>query len=368
MTFVYRTDTKSNLSGLLILSTSRQARSARDTTNPEKLMADLTESPSLVLGHGDWSYRPLDGWGELPPGIVLGDVAAVAVDRRDRVFLFNRGDHPMVVLDRDGRFLTSWGQGIFRNPHGLQIAPDDTLLCTDDGDHTVRRCTMDGRVLMTIGTPGNPAPFMSGRPFCRCCHTALSPEGNIYVADGYGNARIHVFAPDGRPLFAWGEPGTSPGQFNLPHNICCDDDGCVYVADRENHRIQVFDRNGLYERQINNLHRPSALALVGRTCPICVIGEIGPYMAVNRRTPNLGPRISVMAHDGTLLARLGIEPAAGQAPGQFLSPHGIAVDSRGDLYIGEVSSRAWPSLFPDEPVPQQLRRFQKLAKVEPILT
>ncbi len=326
-------------------------------------MDDHAGNADTVLGQGAWTYRPLDAWGELPPGIVLGDVAAVAVDRRDRVFLFNRGSHPMVVLDREGRFLDSWGHGVFRNPHGLHIGPDDALYCTDDGDHTVRKCTMDGRVLMTLGTPGTPAPRMSGRPFCRCCHTALSPEGDIYVADGYGNARVHVYAPDGRPLFAWGEPGTQPGQFNLPHNICCDDDGWIYVADRENHRIQVFDRRGRYETQINNLHRPSALALVGRTCPICLVGEIGPYMAVNRNTPNLGPRISVVAHDGTLLARLGVTPAAGQGPGQFFSPHGIAIDSCGDLYVGEVSSRAWPSLFPGAPQPEPLRRMQKLVRV-----
>ncbi|HEY2872103.1 MAG TPA: peptidyl-alpha-hydroxyglycine alpha-amidating lyase family protein [Reyranella sp.] len=326
-------------------------------------MADGATQADVLLGQGDWTYRPLLNWGELPPEIELGDVAAVAVDRKDRVFLFNRGSHPMIILDRDGRFLDSWGQGLFSNPHGLHIGPDDALYCTDDGDHTVRKCTMEGRVLLTIGTPKSPAPFMSGHAFCRCCHTALSPEGNIYVADGYGNARIHVFSPDGKPLFGWGEPGTGPGEFNLPHNICCDDDGWIYVADRENHRLQVFDRRGRYETQITNLHRASALAIVGRTCPICLVGEIGPYMSVNRRTPNLGPRISVMTHDGKLLARLGVTPAAGQGPGQFYSPHGIAIDSRGDLYVGEVSSRAWPSLFPGEPAPNPLRRMQKLVRV-----
>jgi sugar lactone lactonase YvrE len=328
-------------------------------------MDDLAMCDDIVLGQGEWRYRPLINWGDLPRGVELGDVAAVAVDQRDRVYLFNRGPHPMVVLDRDGRLLNSWGQGVFHNPHGLQLAPDDTLFCTDDGDHSVRQCTLDGRILLTLGTPGTPAPFMSGRTFCRCCHTAHSPEGNIYVADGYGNARVHVFSPDGRLLFAWGEPGTEPGQFNLPHNICCDSDGWVYVADRENHRIQVFDRQGRYETQINNLHRPSALALLGRTCPICLVGEIGPYLATNRRTPNLGPRISIMTHDGKLLSRLTVEPAAGQGLGQFFSPHGIAMDSNGDLYVGEVSSRAWPSLFPGEPVPSPLRRMQKLVRVRP---
>ena len=131
---------------------------------------------------------------------VLGDVAAVAVDANDRVFLFNRGPHPMIVMDRTGTFLRSWGEGVFRNPHGIHIGPDGNSWCTDDGDHTVRQCTPEGRVLMTLGAPGKPSGFMSGQPFCRCCHTALSPSGDIFVADGYGNACVHHYAPDGRLL------------------------------------------------------------------------------------------------------------------------------------------------------------------------
>jgi sugar lactone lactonase YvrE len=315
-----------------------------------------------TLGSGDYTFVPDLDWPTLPSNIVLGDVSAVAVDRHDQVYLFNRGVHPMVVVRRDGSFIKSWGEGVFPNAHGLHIAPDDTIFCTDQGDHTVRQCTLDGKVLLTIGTPGKAAGRMSGQPFCRCCHTALSPSGDIYVADGYGNARIHKYAPDGRHLFSWGEPGTDPGQFNLPHNICCDDDGWVYVADRENHRIQIFDGKGRYETQINNLHRPSALTLIGRTCPICVVGEIGPYLGVNRDTPNLGPRISFMTHDGKLLSRLGVTPAAGNATGQFFSPHGIAFDSVGDLYVGEVSSRAWPSLFPGTNPPADLRVVRKFRR------
>jgi hypothetical protein len=318
---------------------------------------------TLLLGSGDYTYAVDRNWGRLPPGMALGDVAAVAVDARDDVYLFNRGSHPMVVMDREGNFRRSWGEGVFTNPHGIHIGDDGAIYCTDEGDHTVRKCTPEGQVLMTIGTSGKPTTYMSGQPFCRCCHTALSPSGDIYVADGYGNAQVHKYSPDGRYLYSWGGPGTDAGQFNLPHNICCDDDGWVYVADRENHRVQIFDRNGKYEAQINNLHRPSALTLVGRTCPVCVIGEIGPYMNVNRRTPNLGPRISVMTCDGKLLSRLGVIPTAGTAPGQFLSPHGIALDSRGDMYVGEVSSRAWPSLFPDKPVPTDIPRMQKLIRV-----
>jgi DNA-binding beta-propeller fold protein YncE len=288
-------------------------------------------------------------------------VGAVAVDSQDRVYVFNRGEHPMVVFDRDGRFLASWGEGLFTRAHGLHMAPDDTLWCTDDGDHTVRHCTLDGRVLMTIGLPGRSAPYMSGRPFNRCTHTALSPEGDIYVSDGYGNAMVHKYAPDGRHLLSWGGPGTEPGQFNLPHNICCDPDGWVYVADRESHRIQIFDGQGRYQAQWNNLHRPCSLFLGKGRCPVCYVGELGPALAVNIQAPNLGPRISVLSNEGRLLSRFG---SLGEGPGQFWSPHGLAVDSRGDLYVGEVSFTAWPRYHDGRaPPPGGVRCLQKFRRV-----
>src|SRR5881409_328151 len=212
---------------------------------------------AIILGTGAYRYEVVDNWAKLPPGREFNaDVAAVGVDTQDRVYAFNRGQHPMVVFDRDGNFRRSWGEGVFRRAHGVHMAPDDTIWLTDDGDHTVRHCTLEGTVLLTIGIPAAPTPYMSGEPFHRCTHTALSPEGDLYVSDGYGNARVHKFAPDGTRLLSWGEPGTDPGQFNIPHNICCDADGWVYVADRENHRVQVFDGNGKYESQWVNMHRP----------------------------------------------------------------------------------------------------------------
>ena len=158
-----------------------------------------------ILESGGYRYRIDTAWGKLPEGWSLGEVAGVAVGPTEEVYLFNRSAHPMIVLDRDGSFLRSWGEGVFRNPHGLDIGPDGYLYCTDDGDHSVRKCSPDGRILLVIGTPGQAAPPMSGRPFCRCTHTALSPEGDIYVSDGYANARVHKFSPDGRLLFSWGD-------------------------------------------------------------------------------------------------------------------------------------------------------------------
>ena len=309
-----------------------------------------------------FNFEPVVAWEQLPAGIELGDVAGLAVDSKARVYLFNRGSHPVVVLNRDGSFVTSWGQGVFSNPHGADIGPDDSLYFTDNGDHTLRKFSPEGKLLLQIGTPGKPSAFMSGAPFCRCTHSALSPSGDIYVSDGYWNARVHKYAPDGKLLMSWGTPGTGPGEFNLPHNICCDGEGLVYVADRENHRIQVFDGNGRYIRQVNNLHRPCGLALTKGPCPCMLVGELGPYQPVNRATPNIGPRVSIVSNDGTLIGRLGTEKP-GTGPGAFVAPHSVAMDSHGDMYVGEVIANDWLSVFPDTPLPAPLRRMQKFRRV-----
>jgi DNA-binding beta-propeller fold protein YncE len=318
----------------------------------------------VILGSGEYRYRVVEDWAKLPGGWEFRDVAAVAVNSTDTVYVFSRGDHPMMVFDREGNFLRSWGEDLFTRAHGIHVGPDDALYCTDDGDHTVRKCTSDGKVLMEIGIPGTPAPFMSGEPFHRCTHTALSPDGHLFVSDGYGNARVHKYSPDGKLVHSWGEPGADAGQFNIVHNIVADDEGWIYVADRENHRVQVFDTNGKYETQWKNLHRPCGLFMPRGKCPHCFIGELGPGMAINRGVPNLGPRLSIVTNEGELVARLGGEDGPGQEPGKFLAPHGLAVDSRGDIYVGEVAYINWPSSFGDEvPVPKWLRTLQKLEKI-----
>lgn len=323
---------------------------------------DATTRQGVSMGSGDYRYEPVDNWAKLPGGWSFKEVAAVGCDASDNVYVFNRGAHPVIVFDREGNFLRSWGEGVFPRAHGLHVAPDGTLWLTDDGDHTVRQCTPEGRVLLTIGIPGKPAPFMSGEPFHRCTHTAMAPNGDIYVSDGYGNARVHKYAPDGRKLLSWGAPGTDPGEFNIVHNITCDGDGWVYVADRENHRVQVFDGNGRYEAQWNNLHRPCGLYMPPGKCPVCYIGELGPGMAVNRDVPNLGPRLSIVDHTGKRLARIGGLHAS-LDPGHLLAPHGLCVDSRGDIYVGEVAWTNWSSSFGDTPRPAEIRCLQKFRKI-----
>jgi sugar lactone lactonase YvrE len=316
---------------------------------------------AVELGSDQYKFVVREDWAKLPDEITLGDVAAVGVDHNNRVYAFNRGEHPVAVFDADGNLLRTWGEGVFARPHGVHMGPDDTIWLTDDGDHTVRHCTLDGKVLMTLGIPAEPKPYMSGEPFHRCTHTALSPRGDIYVSDGYGNARIHKYSPDGKLSLSWGEPGTDPGQFNVPHNICCDLDGWIYVADRENHRVQIFDGDGRFETQWNNLHRPNGMCMALGANPLVYIGEGGPSGEINRDWPNIGPRVSIHTHKGQVLARLG-KMHAGLEPGHFTSPHGIAVDHRGNIFVGELSGRTW-ARFAKGPAPKRIRVLHKLEKV-----
>ena len=312
---------------------------------------------NCTLGSGDFAYCVEPNWQTMPPGYEWREVAAVTVDGNDNVYVFNRGEHPMMVFDKDGNFVKSWGEGVFSRAHGVSLGPDDTLYCSDDGDHTVRQCTLDGDVLMTIGIPGNPAPLFSGDPFNRCTHTATDPKtGDIYVSDGYGNSRVHKYSPDGKLLFSWGAPGTDPGEFSIAHNIVTDSDGYVYVADRENHRIQIFDANGKFEEQWPNVHRPCGLYISPEQH--IYVGELGWGMGVQRNVPNIGPRVSVLDRRGNTLARLG--NGYGTDVGQFISPHGIAVDSAKNIYVGEVSHTNISNS--GETPPDDLRTLQRLTK------
>ncbi len=304
------------------------------------------------------NYRVVEGWGQLPEGWSFVEATSVAVDARDHVYVFNRGPHPVIAFDRDGKFLRAWGEGVFRRAHGITIGPDGTLWLTDDAHHTIRQFTAEGKLLLTIGDPDQPSTLQSGKPFNRPTHVALCPKnGDIYVSDGYGNSRVHKYDPRGRYLFSWGEPGTDPGCFNVPHNIATDGQGLVYVADRENHRVQIFDDRGRYQGQWNNLHRPCGMFADRRQGDLFYIGELGTALAVNKQVPNVGNRVSILSVKGDLVARVG-DRFGGEQPGQFIAPHGCGVDSRGDLYVAEVS---WTNTGSKLNPPREIRSLQKFA-------
>ena len=199
----------------------------------------------MIVGSGKYTYRVVTGWGRGAEGREPGGiVTAVATDSLDRVYVFVRKPAAMLVYDRDGRFLSAWGENVFDTPHGLWISDQDILFCADSGDHTIRQFTPDGVLLKTFGTPGQPgAPT---RPFNMPTKAVLSSNGEMYVSDGYGQFRVHRFATDGTAVCSWGEKGAGPGQFALPHSIAVHRAGQAFVVDRENNRIQIFDAAGTF--------------------------------------------------------------------------------------------------------------------------
>lgn len=314
----------------------------------------------VLLGAGEFTYETSGSdWGEVPDGWTYKEATAVAVDSKDNVFVFNRGGHPVIVFDSEGKFLRSWGDGMFTSPHGITIGPDDSVYCVDNAEHTIRKFTPDGTLLMTMGEKDNPSEPMSGNPFNKPTHVAIDPRnGDIYVADGYSNARVHKYSEDGKKIMAWGESGTDPGQFNIVHNIAVDRDGYIYVADRENQRVQVFDSSGKFQSQWVDLSRAAAVCVDNGVDQLVYVGEYFCGIESNAIGTCLGPRVSVFDRSGNVLARLSNE-SYGDEPGRFYAPHELAVDSKGNIYVAEV---AWSEYGRLMDPPRQLRSLQKLIK------
>jgi DNA-binding beta-propeller fold protein YncE len=313
---------------------------------------------STILGSGSLLFEPVENWEKLPSGWEFVDVAGVAVDSKDNVYVFNRGEHPLIVFDRSGNVLRSFGEGIFsQRTHGLHIGPDDSVYCVDDGRNTIQKFTLEGKLLMTLGEPGKPSPKWQGEPFNRPTHVAISPlNQDLYITDGYGNCRVHRFTADGHHVLSWGGPGIDAGQFIRPHNVVIDKDGLVYIADRENHRIQIFDPNGKFITMWNNIHRPDGIAL--DKDGNFFIGELNGIDGMEG-CPGLGHRVSVYNLKGQLQTRFG-DPEEGEGPTQFIAPHGVAVDSEGSLYVGDVAyTIKGRTLNP----PRRLKCFRKFRRV-----
>ena len=296
-----------------------------------------------------YGYEPVEQWARLPAGWSWVEVTAIATDRANQVYVFNRGEHPVIVFDAEGNFLRSWGEGLFARPHGISIGPDDCVYCTDDLDHTVRKFTTTGELLLQLGTRGRPSDTGAtsvdfrtikrvGLPFHFPTNLALGPAGEIYVADGYGNARVHKFSADGRLLHSWGEPGAGPGQFHVPHGIAVDRAGTVYVADRENSRLQLFTPDGEFISEWPDIARPCQVFIDPEdNIFVAELGyRAGMWPGTIAPSPDAtGGRVSIFDPRGKLLARWG----GGENPcdvGDFFAPHDIWVDARGDIYVAEV--------------------------------
>ena len=278
-----------------------------------------------TVGTGKYTYELVEDWAKLPEGWTLGQTAIVT-DSQDRVYLFNRSEHPLIVLDREGNYLTSWGEGVLHDAHGMFIDGEDNLYLPVKNNHVVLKYTREGNLLLTLGTwdqpsdtgwSGNysdPAVRAAG-PFNRPSDVGLDAQGDMYISDGYGNARVHKFSATGEFLFSWGAPGkTAPGEFHVPHGVWVHTDERVFVADRENNRIQIFSPDGAFLDQWTDFARP---------CDIYVDSDDTMFVV------ELDAFVSIVTIDGQLITRW--LPPTNAEPGT--GAHAIWLDSRGDIYV-----------------------------------
>ena len=305
------------------------------------------------------TYELVDGWAKLPEGWSFTGICGLSIDSQDRVYILDRGPHSVAIFDRDGNLLTSWGEGLFKRVHGFCAGPDGSVYCVDDGSHTVSKFTFEGKLLLVLGNKDQPSDTgykrvmgedghelpaklrQAGPPFNRPTGVALSSSGEIYVSDGYGNCRVHKFSPDGTLLLSWGEPGSAPGQFSLPHAVWVDKQDRVWVGDRGNNRIQIFNAQGEFLSMWTDITRPDA---------IFIDDEETVYVS------DLRPRrgVSIFTIDGKLLARWDSQQED-KENALFIAPHAIAADSLGNLYFAAMSAK-----FPG--YDRGARRVQRFAR------
>jgi peptidylamidoglycolate lyase len=299
--------------------------------------------PGQPLG----GYHVAHGWPVLPEGEALGEVTGVGVDTHGSIFVFHRADRSwpdsgvldttpipsptVVAFDADTGAMTSrWGANRFAMPHGLTVDKDDNVWLTDCALHQVYKFSRDGRPLLALGeraVPGNDSSH-----FNLPTDVAVAADGSFYVTDGYGNNRVLKFSADGRFLFEWGAKGTGPGEFDLPHGVSLDAAGRVYVADRGNARVQVFDGTGKY---LSQWHGPA----IGRPYDVAIGNEGVAFVADGGDQPSTSPDRSalvVVRPDGSVLERVG---RFGNYDGQFAIAHDVAVSADGAVYVGDITGR-----------------------------
>lgn len=278
----------------------------------------------MAFGTGKYTYEVVEGWGKLPNGWEWGWIPGVGCDSQDRVFVYSRSAHPLVIFDREGNFVDSWGEGIIQDAHGIWIDPEDNVWCVERETHCIFKFNKHGELVQTIGTPG--VAGAPGEPFRMPTDLAISADGSLFISDGYDNARVHKYTPDGEYILSWGEYGTGPGQFELSHCVRIDRFDRVWVCDRTNDRIQIFDTEGNYLEERTGLLKPDTIYFDPN--------EDVVYVA------ELEQQVSVWTLDGELLSKWGGARRSNK-PGEFAyCPHGIWADSRGDLYVGQVQGDA----------------------------
>jgi len=298
--------------------------------NPQspEAMARATELRAIVQRAPRLSLEPTE-IKPTPPreGWAMGMVSWVAADRNGLIYLLQRGDKadPVVVMNKDGKVVRSWGAGMYVMPHAIRIDPQGNVWTTDAASSMVIKFSPDGTKLMDISVGGQPTPCRNN--FCGTTDIAFAPNGHLFISDGYANARILEYTADGRKVREWGAPGTGPGQFRLPHSIQIDEDGIVYVADRENGRVQRFDQRGKYLGE---------WATFGKTFSLKLVPGAVWLATQQRNEPNLSP--------GWLMK---IDRKTGNVLGyvEVTGVHGMEAMPNGEVMVGPGPGLAAPQWF-----------------------
>ncbi|MHC4691634.1 MAG: peptidyl-alpha-hydroxyglycine alpha-amidating lyase family protein [Planctomycetota bacterium] len=262
-----------------------------------------------------YMYEPVAVWDAESTRMELDKILGIGIDSKGRVYATaGKGDKGVLVFDAHGKIVDSWGQGLI-SKHGLRVI-DDKVWVTDRERHIVMQFTLDGKLLMTLGTES-----MSGlghNEFNMPSDIAIGPDGDIYVSDGYTNSRVMRFSAEGKFKHSWGTKGEGPGQFNLVHNIAIDKKGRVYIADRENERVQIFDADGNFLDQWNH---------VGKAFGLYIDDQMRVYI-----TDGQSNNVYITDDKGKVLSIFG---KTGDGAGEFNMAHSITVDKKGNIYVAE---------------------------------
>jgi len=265
-------------------------------------------------------YKVDSDWPQLPAGWNFGETPGVAVDAKDHVFVLHRGENPILEFTPDGRLVRSWGEGLFIRPHAIRIDQEGNIWTVDNDTHQILKMDPSGRIRLVIGRRGQSGE--TEEAFNRPTDVAFGLNGEIYISDGYVNSRVVKFSKEGRYITAWGKKGKGPGEFNLPHSVAVDKQGRVYVGDRENRRLQVFDGNGKFLEEWTHVGSPWGLDLQPDQTLFIADGY--------------NDRVLKVDLTGKVLGAFG---GNGRMPGEMNFVHHLEVDSAGNIYVGEIKNQ-----------------------------
>jgi DNA-binding beta-propeller fold protein YncE len=280
-------------------------------------------------------------WPQKPESFTWGAMSGVTVDAEDRVYIFNRSEPTVQVYERDGALVRSWSTANPSGTHHIKLDPDGNVWLADFRSHVVQKYSPDGKLLLTLGEAGQPGCDESH--FAGPTDMAFLPNGEVFISDGYGNRRVVHCDKQGRFVKAWGEEGSGPGQFALPHAIAIDSTKRLYVADRNNARIQVFDTEGRLLAVWDDLLMPWGFA-VTESDEIWVCGSSrvkhpsGEGWVI---TPPPDQLLMKLNRAGEVLLRVPLDMTATAPgkPGEVDWVHAVAADSKGNIYLGDIQGK-----------------------------